>query len=129
MKNILSFLQAIQRILTWYMICIADGSLHVLNGQHGTETCRAIQNMRLAEGKELEDWQEYCYVDPLKYETPWRLRAKVARLQQAGSESVTWILLSDALDNMSLYVEDKKREKQPQEFESFKTAFVQAAAY
>ena len=25
-----------------YMICIADGSLYVLNGQHGTETCRKI---------------------------------------------------------------------------------------
>ena len=25
-----------------YMICFADGSLYVLNGQHGTETCRKI---------------------------------------------------------------------------------------
>ena len=109
------------------MICVADGSLYVLNGQHGTETCRAIQNMRLEEGKELEDWQEYCYVDILKYETPWRIRAKVAGLQQAGSQSVTWIPLSEALDNMLLYVEDQKREKEPQDFERFKTAVVQAA--
>ena len=56
--------------LLWYMICVADGSLYVLNGQHGTEICRAIQDMRLAEGKELEDWQKFCYVDILKYETP-----------------------------------------------------------
>ena len=48
--------------------------------------------MRLAEGKELEDWQEYCYVDILKYETPLRIRAKVVGLQQAGSQSVTWML-------------------------------------
>ena len=72
-----------------YMICFADGSLYVLNGQHGTETCRKIQELRLAEGKELEDWQEFCYVDILKYETPWRIRSKVAGLQQAGSQSVT----------------------------------------
>ena len=81
-----------------YMVCFADGSLYVLNGQHGTETCRKIQKLRLAEGKELEDWQEFCYVDILKYETPWRIRAKVAGLQQAGSKSVTWIPLSEALD-------------------------------
>ena len=42
------------------MICVADGLLYVLNGQHGTKTCRKIQKMWLAEGKELEDWQEYC---------------------------------------------------------------------
>ena len=72
-----------------YMICFADGSLYVLNGQHGTETCRKIQELRLAEGKELEDWQKFCYVDILKYEKPWRIRSKVARLQQAGSQSVT----------------------------------------
>ena len=54
-----------------YMVCFADGSLYVLNGQHGTETCRKIQELRLAEGKELEDWQEFCYVDILEYETPW----------------------------------------------------------
>ena len=53
-----------------YMICFADCSLYVLNGQHGTETCRKIQELRLAESKELEDWQEFCYVDILKYETP-----------------------------------------------------------
>ena len=46
--------------LLWYMICVADGSLYVLNGQHRTETCRTIQDMRLAEGKELEDRQEFC---------------------------------------------------------------------
>ena len=28
--------------LLWYTICVADGSLYVLNGQHGTETYRAI---------------------------------------------------------------------------------------
>ena len=109
------------------MICFADGSLNVLNGQHGTETCRKIQELRLAEGKELEDWQEFCYVDILKYEAPWRIRAKVAGLQQAGSQSVTWIPLSEALENMLLYIEDKKREKEPQDFERFKIAVVQAA--
>ena len=96
--------------LLWYMFCVADGSLSVLNGQHGTETCRAIQQMRLAEGKELEEWQEFCYIDILKYKTPWRIRAKVAGLQQAGSQSVTWIPLSEALDNMLLYIEDQKQE-------------------
>ena len=110
------------------MIHVVDGSLYVLNGQHGTETCKAIQNMRLAESKELEDWQEYCHVDILKYETPWRIRANVAGLQQACSQSVTWIPLSEALDNMLLYAEDQKREKEPQDFERFKTAVVQAAA-
>ena len=113
--------------LLQYMICFADGSLYVLNGQHGTETCRKIQELRLAEGKELEDWQEFCYVDILKYETPWRIRSKVAGLQQAGSQSVTWIPLSEALDNMLLYIEDQKREKEPQDFEQFKIAVVQAA--
>ena len=110
-----------------YMLCFADGSLYVLNGQHGTETCRKIQELRLAEGKDLEEWQEFCYVDNLKYETPWRIRAKVAGLQQAGSQSVTWIPLSEALDNMLLYTEDQKREKEPQDFERFKTGVVQAA--
>ena len=110
-----------------YMICFADGSLYVLNGQHGTETCRKIQELRLAEGKELEEWQEFCYIDILKYETPWRIRAKVAGLQQAGSQSVTWIPLSEALDNMLLYIEDQKREKEPQDFERLKIAVVQAA--
>ena len=113
--------------LLWYMICVAHDSLYVLNGQHGTETCRAIHDMRLPEGKELEDWREFCYVDILKYETPWRIRAKVAGLQQAGSQSVTWIPLSEALDNMLLYIEDQKRDKEPQDFERFKTAVVQAA--
>ena len=47
--------------------------------------------MWLAESKELEDWQQVCYVDILKYETPWKIRAKVAGLQQAGSQSVMWI--------------------------------------
>ena len=101
--------------LLWYMICVADGSLYVLNGQHETETCRKIQEMRLAEGEELEDWQEYCYADILKYETSWRIRCKVAGLQQAGSQSVTWIPLSEALDNMLWYIEDQKREEEPQE--------------
>ena len=109
------------------MICVADGSLYVLNGQHGTETCRKIHEMRLAEGKELEDWQEYCYLDILKYETPRRIRAKVAGLQQADTQSVTWIPLSKALDNMLLYIEDQKREKEPQDFERFKSAVVEAA--
>ena len=95
------------------MICVAEGSLYVLNRQHGTETCRKIQEMRLAEGKELEDWQEYYCVDVLKYKTPWRIRAKVAGLQQAGSQSVTWIPPSEELDNMFLYIEDQQREKEP----------------
>ena len=90
--------------LLWYLICVADGSLYVLNGQHGTETCRTIQQLKLKEGKELKDWQEYCYVDILKYETPWRIRAKVAGLEQAGSQSLTWIPLSQALDNMFFYI-------------------------
>ena len=85
--------------------------------------------MRLAEGKELDDWQEFCYVDVLKYKTPWQIRAKVAGLQQAGSQSVTWIPLSEALDNMLLYIEDQKREKEPQDFERFKAAVFQAAVY
>ena len=83
--------------------------------------------MRLAEGRELEDWQEYCCVDILKYETPRRIRAKVAGWQQAGSQSVTWILLSEAVDNMLLYIEDQKRAKEPQDFERFRTSVVQAA--
>ena len=109
------------------MISFADGSLYVLNGQHGTETCRKIEELRLAEGKELEEWQEFCYVDILKYESPWRIRAKVAGLQQAGSQSVTWIQLSEALYNMLLYIEDQKREKEPLDFGRFKIAVVQAA--
>ena len=113
--------------LLWYMICVADGLLHVLNGQHGTKTCRKIQEMRLAEGKELEDRQEYCYVNILKYETPWRIRAKVAGLQQGGSQSMTWTLLLDTLGNMLSYLEDQKREKEPQDFKRFETAVVQAA--
>ena len=36
--------------------------------------------MRLAKGKELEDWEEYWYVDVLRYEMPWRIGAKVAAL-------------------------------------------------
>ena len=110
-----------------YMICVADGSLYVLNGQHGTETCRRIQELRLAEGKELEEWQEICNVEILKYETPWRIWAKVAGLQQVGSQSVMWVPLSEALDNMLLYIEDQKREKEPQDFERLKNAVVQAA--
>ena len=83
--------------------------------------------MRLAEGKESEEWQQFCYVDILKYQTHWRIRAKVAGLQQAGSQSVTWILLSEALDNMLFYIEDQKREREPQDFERFETAGVQGA--
>ena len=83
--------------------------------------------MGLAECKETEDWREFCYLDILKYETPRRIRAKVAGLQQAGSQSVTWILLSEALDTMLLYIEDQKWEKEPQDCERFKTAVVQAA--
>ena len=109
------------------MICVVDGSFYVLNGEHGTETCRKIQHMRQAEGKELEDWQEVCFVDILKYKTPWRIRAKVAGLQQAGSQSVTWIPLSEALDKMLLYIEDQKQQKEPQDFEQLKTAVFQAA--
>ena len=109
------------------MVCFADGSLHVLNSQHGTETCRKIRALRLAEGKELEDWQEFCYIDILKYQTRWRIRTKVAGLQQAGSQSVTWIPLSEALDNMLLYIEVQKREKERQDFERVKIAVVQAA--
>ena len=56
-----------------------------------------------------------------------RIRAKFAGLQQAGSQSLTWIPLSEALDNMFLYIEDQKREKEPQVFERFKTAVVRAA--
>ena len=75
----------------------------------------------------MEDWQEFCYVDILKYKTPWRIRSKVAGLQQAGSQSVALIPLSEALDSMLLYIEDQKREKEPQDFERFKVAVVQAA--
>ena len=55
------------------------------------------------------------------------MRSKVAGLQQAGNQSVTWILLSEALDNMLLYIQDQKREKEPQDFERFRTAVVHAA--
>ena len=51
--------------------------------------------MRLAEAQELEDWQEHLYVEILKYQTPRRIRAKVAGLQQSGSQSVRWIRLSE----------------------------------
>ena len=40
---------------------------------------------------------------------------------------MTWIPLFEALDNMLLYIENQKREKEPQDFERFKTAVVQAA--
>ena len=40
---------------------------------------------------------------------------------------MTWIPLSEALDNMLLYIEDQKREKEPQDLERFKNAVVQAA--
>ena len=55
------------------------------------------------------------------------IRAKVGGLQQAGSQSVTRIPLSLAPDNMLLYIEDQKREKEPQDFERFNIAVVQAA--
>ena len=83
--------------------------------------------MGLAEGKEFEEWQEVWYADILKYQTPWRIRAKVAALQQAGSQSPTWIPVPEALGNMLLYIEDQKREKDPHDFERFNTAVVQAA--
>ena len=51
--------------LLWYMISVVDGPLYVLNCQHGTETCWPIQDMQLAEGKELEDWPIFRYVDIL----------------------------------------------------------------
>ena len=35
--------------LLCYMICVADGSLYILNGQHGTETCR--RDLRNAAGR------------------------------------------------------------------------------
>ena len=82
--------------------------------------------MRPKEGKELLHWQEYCNVDNLNFETPWMIQAKVARLQQAGSQSVMLIPLLEALDNMLLYIEDQKREKEPQDFELFRTTVVQA---
>ena len=40
---------------------------------------------------------------------------------------MTLIPLSESLDNMLLYIEDQKREKEPQDLECFKTAVVQAA--
>ena len=41
---------------------------------------------------------------------------------------MTWIPLSEALQNMLLYVEDHRREKKAQDFDRLKTAVVQAAA-
>ena len=40
---------------------------------------------------------------------------------------MTLIPLSEALDNMLLYIKDQKREKVPQNFERLKIAVVQAA--
>ena len=40
---------------------------------------------------------------------------------------MTGIPLFEVLDNMLLYIEDQKREKEPQDFERFKIAVVQAA--
>ena len=40
-----------------------------------------------------------------------------------------WIPLSEALDNMLLYIEDQNREKEPQAFERFRTVVVQAAVH
>ena len=110
------------------MICTVDGSIYVLNGQHGTETCLKIQNMPLADTQELKDLQAYAYVDILKYDTPWRIRAKVAELQQSSSQYVTRIPLPEALHNMCLYVVDQKRETKPEDFDRSKCAVVQAAA-
>ena len=110
-----------------YMICFADGALYVLNGQHGTETSTKIQELRLSEDKELEGWQEFCQ---LTFSSTKRLGGSGPRLQdlqQAGSQSVTWIPLSEALDNMLLYIEDQKREREPQDCERFKVAVVQTA--
>ena len=67
--------------LLWYTICVADGSLYVLNGQHGTETCRAIQQMRLAEGKELEEWLEFA---TLTFSSTKCLRGSGPRLQDCN---------------------------------------------
>ena len=41
---------------------------------------------------------------------------------------MTWILLSEALHNMFPYVEEQKREREPQDFDWFKSAVVEAAA-
>ena len=41
---------------------------------------------------------------------------------------MTSIPLSEALDNMLLYIEDQKRGREAQDFERFQTAVVQAAA-
>ena len=41
---------------------------------------------------------------------------------------VTCAPLYETLHNMLLYVEDQKREKEPQDFDRFKSAVVQAAA-
>ena len=40
---------------------------------------------------------------------------------------MTWIPLSEALDNRLLYIDNQKQEKEPQDFERFKIAVVQAA--
>ena len=79
--------------------------------------------MQLAEGKEMEDLQEFCYVDVLKYKTPLRIRAKGAGLQQAGSQSVTGIPLSEALDSMLVYIEDQKQGKESQDFDGSKLMY------
>ena len=84
--------------------------------------------MRLADGQELEDWQGYAYIDILKYESLWTIRANVAGLQQSGSHSVKWIPLSDVLHNMLQYAEDQKRAKEPQDFDRVKSAVVQGPA-
>ena len=44
-----------------------------------------------------------------------------------AAKSVTWIPLSEPLYNVLLYIEDQKQEKEPKDFERFKTAVVQAA--
>ena len=101
------------------MICAADGSLYVLNGQHRTETGKTVQKAK--------NWRTGNNIAMLTFSSTkhlWGIRAKVAGLQQSGSHSLTWIPL---LDNMLLYGEDQKREKEPHDFDRFKTAVVQAA--
>ena len=66
----------------------------------------------------------------LTFSSTKRLGGSRPRLQDCSklySQSVTWIPLSEALDNMPLYVENPKQEKEPQDFERFKTAVIQPA--
>ena len=110
------------------MSCTVHRSIYVPKPQYGTGTCLKIQNMRLADRKELGDCQEYAYVDNPKYKTLWSIRAKFAGLQQSSSQSVTWIPLSQELLNMLPHVGAQKWENEPQDFNRFDSAVVQAAA-